>query len=177
MREFFLSAERLGFSLWAERDLPLAEALWGDPQVARYITAGGRFSPEEIAARLAQERETHRRCGVQYWLVFRKEDGVFAGCCGLRPFDAERAVYELGFHLLPAFWGKGYATEAAGAVIGLAADRLAASALFAGHHPDNAASAAVLRKLGFARTGEQLYPPTGRMHPSYLLDLAPHRRA
>ena len=61
------------------------------------------------------------------------------------------------------------ATEAARAVVRFAFTRLAAAALFAGHHPDNTASAGVLTKLGFCLTHTELYPPTGLHHPSYWL--------
>lgn len=46
---------------------------------------------------------------------------------------------------------------------------IAASALFAGHHPENAPSRHILEKIGFRFTREELYPPTGLNHPSYLL--------
>jgi [ribosomal protein S5]-alanine N-acetyltransferase len=46
---------------------------------------------------------------------------------------------------------------------------LAASALFAGHNPNNHASRRLLEKLGFQYTHDELYRPTGLHHPSYLL--------
>ena len=51
-RSFFLETERIGFSCWQADDLPLARVLWGDPAVSRFICAAGRFSDEEIMARL-----------------------------------------------------------------------------------------------------------------------------
>ena len=47
--------------------------------------------------------------------------------------------------------------------------QLRARGLFAGHHPENAASGAMLRKLGFRYSHDELYAPTGVHHPSYLL--------
>ncbi len=41
--------------------------------------------------------------------------------------------------------------------------------LFVGHHPENTASGALLRRLGFCYTHDELYAPTGLHHPSYLL--------
>jgi ribosomal-protein-alanine N-acetyltransferase len=79
----------------------------------------------------------------------------------------------MGFYLLPSFWGQGFSTEAGRAVITYAFDTLGTFALFAGHHPENAASRKVLARLGFQFTHKQLYPPTGLDHESYLL----HRSA
>ena len=76
--------------------------------------------------------------------------------------------YEIGFHLRPEFWGRGYAAEAAAAVIRYAFKELKAEKLFAGHNPSNAASRKVLGKLGFAYIGDEFYPPTGLQHPPYL---------
>ena len=46
MTGFFLESARLGFRLWRESDSALAETLWGDTAVNRFITVGGRaFRP------------------------------------------------------------------------------------------------------------------------------------
>ena len=42
-----------------------------------------------------------------------------------------------------------------------------ATALFAGHHPKNTASRALLLRLGFVYDHDAFYPPTGLYHPSY----------
>jgi len=65
--------------------------------------------------------------------------------------------------------GQGLASEAARAVIAHAFEELGAGALFAGHHPDNASSRRVLKKLGFVETRSELFEGTGLMHPGYLL--------
>jgi [ribosomal protein S5]-alanine N-acetyltransferase len=106
-------------------------------------------------------------CKVQYWPVFLLKDNQFAGCAGLRPYGQD--VLELGFHLRPEYWGRGFAEEAARAVIAFAFETLGVERLFAGHHPDNGASERVLRKLGFCFTHQEIYPPTGLLNPAYLL--------
>ncbi len=165
--EHFLVTERLGFRRWREEDLEHALALWGDPEVTRFI--GGPASRAAAAARLAAEIATEAEVGFQYWPIFQRSDGAHVGCCGLRPHRPEQAVHELGVHIRPAFWRRGFALEAASAVIAHAFGPLGARALFAGHNPDNQASRAMLGKLGFRYTHAELYPPTGLMHPSYIL--------
>ena len=165
---YFLKSPRLGFRLWSMTDLPLALALWGDPEVTRLL--GGPFSQEQVREKLAREIENMRVHQVQYWPVFFLDDHAFAGCCGLRPYTIEKQIYELGFHFLPAHWGKGVASEAAQAVISYAFDSLRLPGLFAGHYPGNVVSKRVLEKLGFRFTHEGIYPPTGQVDICYWLE-------
>lgn len=163
----FLASQRLFFRTWTTADAQLAVSLWSEPTVTALI--GGPFSAEQACQRLQREIELQATCGVQYWPIFLTSSTTFVGCCGLRPYRPEEAILELGFHLLPAYWGQGLAAEAASAVILHACYTLGARGLFAGHHPDNMASQRLLSRLGFRYTGDQYYEPTGRMHPSYML--------
>jgi len=167
------STDRIVFRRWREDDLDLADALWGDPDVMRWI--GGPLDRAGVAARLAHEVACERDLGVQYWPILRVEDGQHVGCCGLTPKDPAAGVLELGFHLRPEHQGRGLATEAARAAIAHAFGPVAAAALFAGHHPENAASARLLAKLGFRFTHRERYPRTGLLHPSYRLEPAGRR--
>jgi len=159
---------RLTFRSWREEDEPLALALWGDPKVTALIDARGALDAEAVRRKLRAEIDREREHGVQYWPIFLRDGGALAGCCGLRPYQP--GVLELGFHLRPEHWGRGYATEAARAAIEHAFSRLGAAALFAGHHPRNDASRRTVLKLGFRYTGDEPYAATGLLHPSYRLE-------
>ena len=162
-----METDRIGFSHWRDGDIDLAERLWGDPQVTKYICAGGVFSAAEILERLNTEIRNGEASGVQYWPFFHLTTRDLIGCCGLRPRGKKE--YEIGFHLRPQYWGQGYGQEAARAVIGYAFAVLGAEKLFAGHNPRNTASGRLLCKLGFAYVGDEYYAPTGLYHPSYEL--------
>jgi len=166
-RPYFLTSERLGFSHWLTSDMSLAHELWGNAEVTSLI--GGPFTAEQVEQRLNREIASMRAYNVQYWPVFLRESEQHVGCAGLRPYRLDQQVYELGFHFRPEYWGRGLAQEAGRALIAYAFEQLGVSALFAGHHPDNAVSARVLAHLGFQFTHEEFYPPTGLKHPSYLL--------
>lgn len=168
-RQYFMRTARLGFGEWRTEDSELACALWGDPEVTEWIDARGSLTPEQIEQKLENEIRTAAQHGVQYWPLFLLENDANMGCCGLRPYDLPGGTYEIGFHIGSAYWRRGYAIEAAGAVIGYAFRALEASALFAGHNPGNEASRDLLIKLGFRYTHDEYYPPTGLDHPSYLL--------
>lgn len=169
MRELFMNTARIGFSRWRDSDLALAAQLWGDEEVTRFICARGMFNEQEIACRLETEIQNYRRFNIQYWPIFELSTGELIGCCGIRPFKAETHAYEIGFHLRKKYWGMGFASEAAIAVISYSFNTLNAEKLYAGHHPHNEASKKLLTKLGFQYIGKNYYEPTGLYHPSYEL--------
>jgi [ribosomal protein S5]-alanine N-acetyltransferase len=154
---------RLAFREWLDTDLPFAHQLFGDARVTALV--GGPFDDAQIRARLAGELATQRAHGYTYWPI-ATHAGEPVGCCGLKP----RAIgLELGYYLVPAYWGGGYAVEAARSVIAHAFEVLGVAELFALHHPENHGSRRVLEKLGFTYVLDELYPPTGLMHPGYTL--------
>jgi len=150
-------------------DLSLAQTLWGDPEVTALI--GGPFTSQQVEERLAREVAGMRDYGVQYWPIFLLENDQFAGCAGLRPYKIEERVYDWEFICGASFGAAASPRRLAGRLLQSRVKRLGAKALFAGHHPANAASRRVLAKLGFQFTREELYPATGLRHPSYWLRL------
>lgn len=87
--------------------------------------------------------------GFGLYRVQEKTSGKAAGLCGL----VKRATLldpDLGYALLPEFFGKGYAVEAAGAVLAEARERLRLERIVAITDPLNIPSVRVLEKLGFS---------------------------
>jgi RimJ/RimL family protein N-acetyltransferase len=164
-----MTSERLGFRTWTISDMPLAKELWGDPRVTQFIDARGRLSEVQVEERLAREISCLEAYGIQYWPIFLLNDAAFVGCCGLRPHKMEARIYEIGVHIIPENWRRGYAREACLAVMSFAFGNLMVGALFAGHNPKNDISRNLLLKLGFRYTHDEYYPATGLNHPSYLL--------
>ena len=163
-----LSTERLFFRRWREEDFELARRLWGSQAVMRFL--GDALSDEKALDRMRLEIECDEKHGVQYWPFFETQTNDFVGCCGLRPWAyTNEDAYETGFALLEEKWGKGYALEAARAVIRHAFEELKVPMLRTGHHPDNVNSKKVLLKLGFTPAEPVFYKPTGLMHPTYSL--------
>ncbi|MDR2976742.1 MAG: GNAT family N-acetyltransferase [Streptococcaceae bacterium] len=164
-----MKTKRIDFSKWTKSDISLATQIWGEKEVTQYICASGVFTKDDIVDRLATEIKNDQLYGIQYWPIFERETGELIGCCGIRPFGSEEHVYEFGVHLRKKFWRKGFAAEAANAVISYSFHTLKAAKLYAGHHPENQASEKLLTQLGFKFIGENYYPPTGLYHPSYEL--------
>lgn len=168
IQNYFLTTARLGFRWWTPEDFPIAFALWGDIKVSRLLSKEP-WAEADVRRMLNADIENAKLSGVQYWPIFKLEDNENIGCCGLRPYLPDEMIYLFGCHLRTIHWGKGFASEAAKAIVDYAFSELKANGLFTGHHPDNIASAKALRKLGFEKIEPQLYEPTGLIHPNYIL--------
>lgn len=95
-------------------------------------------------------------------LIFAHEQPTarLVGGIGLHPTEGDGI--EIGYWLTPSAWGRGYATEAGHAVLGMAQHALGLRRLVGRHFLDNPASGKVLRKLGFRPTGTGRLPCLAR---------------
>ncbi len=144
------SSVRLTFRSWTENDAALAEALWCDSEVTRYF--GGAMTPEQARRRLEIERESENRLGMQYWPMFLRETGEFAGCAGLRQWQMDATMIEAGVHLMRSSWGLRLGEEALRAVLAHGFDRLGLATIVAGHGMGHDNSQKLLERVGFAYT-------------------------
>ncbi|HWA89234.1 MAG TPA: GNAT family N-acetyltransferase [Rhizomicrobium sp.] len=99
---------------------------------------------------LARQEDGRGRGSDFAFAVTRKPDGALVGMCGVH---LRETGFELGYWFGRLHWGKGYATEAAGEVLGFAFRNLRAEHVDAGWFHDNPASGRVLEKLGFKPDG------------------------
>jgi RimJ/RimL family protein N-acetyltransferase len=127
-------------------DLEAMAGLLGDAAVMRYYPAPK--SRADALRWIEWNLENYARHGHGLWIV-ETAAGEFVGDCGLtwQHVNGEPAL-EVGYHLLPAHQGLGYATEAAAACRDFARDELGASALVAIIHPENAPSRRVAERIG-----------------------------
>lgn len=91
---------------------------------------------------------SYERFGFGLWLVELKESGAAAGICGLLKREALEDA-DLGYALLPEFWSRGYAFEAASAVMACAGEKFGLRRLAAITDADNHGSIRLLERLGF----------------------------
>jgi RimJ/RimL family protein N-acetyltransferase len=109
------------------------------------------YTPEDAETFIAS---VNRPGGEIAFLITDRDDNIL-GACGIAKLDGETP--ELGYWLGVAHWGKGYATEAARAVIDHAFADPGCETLLAGARVSNPASRRVLEKCGFQWTGVGLY--------------------
>jgi RimJ/RimL family protein N-acetyltransferase len=124
--------------------------LAGDFDVAAMTGTIPHPYDEAMAARWIEEV----RAGEEGIVFVILRSGALIGCTGYRPQGQRHA--ELGYWIGKPYWGRGYATEAARAVITHAFEVDGFDYLSAGHFNDNPASARVIEKLGFARHGAEI---------------------
>jgi len=131
-------------------------ALDSDPAVMRYVgSPAGTRSPDETVDRARQR--IHADYGTRgWWRIESRDAGVFHGLGLLLPVPDGDDV-EVGYRLARGSWGCGIATEAAGALVEYAFERLDLPRLVAVAYADNRASRRVLEKLGFAHDGTVEY--------------------
>lgn len=137
--------------------------------MTKFIVAEGKMSEAQVQERLKKEIENYMNFNIQYFPIYHLETSKNIGCCGVRPYDLEKNILEMGIHLKEDYWGKGFGKEACLSVMEYAFNILKVNALFAGHNPKNISSAKLLKKLGFKYAQDEFYPPTGLYHPSYLM--------
>lgn len=140
-----IETDRLLLRIIRADDLDHLASLLSDPDVVKYVGDGRPAGREEAARALKsiiKHWETH---GFGRWAVVDKISGEFIGFGGLRSlFGTPEVVY----HLAKAHWGKGYATESAGASLRFGFEERGFDRIVAITKPQNAASIHVMDKLG-----------------------------
>lgn len=148
-----IETERLLFSQFTAEDAPLLYKLNLDPDVIRYTLDPIKDinHAKEILEQVILPQYALYNYGR--WAVHLKPGHEFIGWCGLK-YVAERNEIDLGYRFIKSFWGKGYATEAAGACIKYGFEKLKLRSIIGRAMPDNAGSLKVLEKCGMSYVGE-----------------------
>jgi ribosomal-protein-alanine N-acetyltransferase len=148
-----IRTKRLTLRPFEQSDADAVRALAGNWNVARMVSVIPHPYPERLAAAWIDGHPAARERGAAYPFAITL-DGAVIGAIGLNRIDSGR--YMLGYWIGEPWWGLGFATEAARAIVRFARDTLALSALDSTHLFENPASGRVLAKCGFVRTGETM---------------------
>lgn len=145
---------RLLLREFVEADWPAVFAYQSDSRYLRYYLWTERKEADVrhfVDRLLAWQRESPR---LKYQLAITlPETGRLIGNCGIRMAQADAVEAELGYELAPDQWGRGYATEAAQAMIEYGFERLGVHRIWASCIAKNRASARVLEKVGMRLEG------------------------
>jgi [ribosomal protein S5]-alanine N-acetyltransferase len=148
-----LETPRLHLRPFAPGDAATVHRVYADPDVMRYV-ATGPLADIATTTRLLRDYISHQQAwGYSFWAVVERASGELIGDAGL--YRTPIGEVELGYTLGKPWWGRGYATEAAGAWLEAAFARLGVREVVALAEPANAASLRVLEKVGMRRDGER----------------------
>ena len=143
-----LKTERLNLRWFDIKDAPFILELVNDPAWIQFIGDKG-VRNEADAVQYIQNGPVanYQRFGFGQYVVVLKDERVPIGMCGLTRKDALPAP-DVGFAFMPEYWGKGYALEAASAVMTYSRNVLGLRKLVAVTLPDNESSIKLLEKIG-----------------------------
>lgn len=148
-----LNTHRLTLREFVLDDAPFIVELLNQPSFLQFIGDKNVRTRDDAEAYMKSGPiDSYHRNGFGLYLVELKENRNPIGMCGLLKRDSLSNA-DLGFAFLPEYWGKGYASEAAAAVLAHAREHLRLSNLLAITNPDNDASIRVLERLGFQFAG------------------------
>ena len=148
-----LQTHRLTLRGYEPSDIPTLVPLIGAREVGATTLRIPHPYTEAIAQEfiaLAQEELVTGKClrvGI-----FLRESNTLCGGIGLM-IEPDHRRAELGYWIGVPYWGNGYATEAARAVVKYGFSTLGLHRIFASHIPGNPASGGVLRKIGMRHEG------------------------
>lgn len=149
-----LPTARLQLTPVSER---VASALSTDRDLASKLL-GATLPPDwphpgllEVMAARAEASPGGDHFGV--WAIIDPADASVVGDAGFKGPPGPAGTVEIGYSVLPGWRGRGYAAEAAGALVAWARRRPGVRAVVAGCDQDNVASIRTLERVGFHRTG------------------------
>jgi ribosomal-protein-alanine N-acetyltransferase len=149
-----ITTERLLLRDFTPDDWPAVLSWQRDPRYLRYYAWTDRTEDEVrafVQRFLDEQAESPRR---RFQLAIRLRDGdTVIGDCGIRRKPDGEHEADVGFEIAPEHWGRGYATEAARAMVAFGFEELKLHRISSWCIAENAASARVLAKLGMRLEG------------------------
>lgn len=166
MSKAIFTTKRLSVHHFRADDLDAFAALCADPLVMGYVGDGTTLPRSEVARWIDVCQERYALRGYSTSAVFERVTGDFIGYCGVvrapgNSFD------ELIYVFHTRVRGRGYATEAAGAMLRYVFARAPLDGIYATIYPENHASVHVATKLGFAFEREE--PDDGKPVAFYVI--------
>ena len=152
-----LTTNRLLLREFEESDWTAVLAYQSDPLYLRYYAWMDR-TKEDVKAfvKMFLEQQKERPRTKFQLAVIPKDNNQLIGNCGIRINNPEMREANIGYELDSRFWGLGYATEAAQAILQFGFEELGLHRIYASTVGVNKGSARVLEKLGMRREAHEL---------------------
>lgn len=151
-----LQTKRLSLRPFTLDDCDALFEITQEPDIFQYFPTKTAWTMEKVERSLRHQMSHWNNMGYGLFAVTAQSDGQFMGWCGLE-YLPETNETEVGYLLGHAFWGKGYATEAAKASVRFGRRELGLKEIIGLTDPLNIASQRVLEKCGLRLTRRQVY--------------------
>ncbi len=122
-------------------------ALWTQPAVRKYLFDDVLVPLDQVGREIRASQLSFARHGVGLWVVLRRTDQGFIGFTGYREFHQPPEL-QLLYGLSPTVWGRGFATEAARAVVRYGFEEIGFDRIIASADAHNADSFGVMDRVG-----------------------------
>ncbi len=146
-----LETSRLQLRPCQSEDIQLIHTLWTNDRIRFFLFDNRVISSDEAKSFVEDSLANFEQHGYGLWLVFIRDMEHLVGFAGF--LSSEEGTPSLIYGVHPDWWGYGYATEAASAVLSYALEKLALPKVRADVDEPNIASVRVLEKVGMRRTG------------------------
>jgi ribosomal-protein-alanine N-acetyltransferase len=147
--KFILETERLLLREFELEDIPAVFEYGSNAEVSRYTGSPPLENIDEAKDMIVDViHADYKAYGYGRWALVYKADNKVIGFAGPK-YLPELGQTDIGYRMLPPYWGKGIATEASVAVVDYSFKHLNLDELIGIIIPDNVASAKVLEKSGF----------------------------
>ncbi|MFM1999118.1 MAG: hypothetical protein RL204_1065 [Bacteroidota bacterium] len=150
--KIFIETERLILREILPTDVDGLFELDSNPEVHKYLGNKTIQSKEKIVELIEFIRKQYVDNGIGRWAVIDKETNAFMGWTGLKFVtdltNNHKNFYDIGYRLIPKYWGKGIATESAITVLDYAFNTMKLEEVFAAASCENIGSNKILQKIG-----------------------------
>jgi len=157
--DYLITTERLGLREWQAADLESLAELCADPEVMRYFPETLSF--EQSKSLFDRLQKCYLDHDFTYFVVELKENREFIGFAGMldQTYEAPfTPCIDIGWRLKKAFWGNGYATEAASACLDFAFQKKNLNEIYSVCPSKNIASESIMTKIGMKYEGSFKHP-------------------
>lgn len=146
-----LKTQRLLLRKQELQDAASLQQLRSNDEVMKFMDSDKHHDINTSEAFIRRNLETYQNKNGFFWVITALASGSYMGDIILHRIDRTNARAEIGYTLLPDYWGHGYMKEAMRAVISFGFNDLRLHSIEANINPANETSRALLLKMGFVK--------------------------
>jgi len=147
VNEIIIETERLYLRKFNIEDVKWLANIYADIEVMRYIAAGAVIHENLVKKGIERRISNYSEWKYPEGVILNKSDFKPIGHCGFGLLQ-DKSDIEIAYLIDKPYWGKGYATEIASAMLNYGFDKINYKRVVGIVYPQNSASAKVLKKIG-----------------------------